>query len=77
MRRAVEACMDETPISQRARALPDQAKAKIEGARRYIKDTDLDHAASDLDVLVKQHPWAAVGAAVFTGWILGRILRRD
>lgn len=49
---------------------------RLEHAASYFDESDPRELFSDVDELVRRHPYRTMAIGVFAGWVIGRILRR-
>lgn len=49
---------------------------RLEGAGRYLRESDARTMGSDLTEVIRNHPKAAIGVGLGLGFLLGRMLSR-
>jgi ElaB/YqjD/DUF883 family membrane-anchored ribosome-binding protein len=76
MERAAEQLRERSGSTQ---GIPAQAGVKVadgmETAATYLREHKTDDMINDLEHYVKEHPTQALAGAIFTGFVIGRVLR--
>lgn len=49
---------------------------RLEHAASYFETSDPRELLSDVDGMIRRHPYRTMAVGLFSGWVIGRILRR-